>query len=110
MPSGHLLPRRVGRDRTDAGGEALAATRGRSRTLAEGPVEEAAVEHIEGLLRGMRGEFDEGLREIRRCRGIFAEFGLRFIVVGTARDEALVARYAGRPAGGSAPSVPPVTS
>ena len=78
--------------------EALAATQGRSKTLAEGPVEEAAVEHIEGLLRGMRGEFDEGLRLIRRCRGIFAEFGLKFITVGTARDEALIGRYAGDPA------------
>jgi class 3 adenylate cyclase/tetratricopeptide (TPR) repeat protein len=78
--------------------KALSATQGRFRALAQGPLEHAAVEHIEGLLRGMRGEFDEGLRLIRRCRGIFAEFGLKFMTVGTARDEALIGRYAGDPA------------
>jgi class 3 adenylate cyclase/tetratricopeptide (TPR) repeat protein len=78
--------------------EALAATRGRSRALAEGPVETAAVAHAEGLLRGMRGELDDGLRVIRRCRAIFAEFGLKLTAVGTARNEGLIARYAGDPA------------
>jgi tetratricopeptide (TPR) repeat protein len=71
--------------------EALAATQ-RSAMLAEGPLEEAAVENIEGLLRGMRGELDEGRRLVRKARGTFAEFGR---AVGTARDEALIERYAG---------------
>jgi tetratricopeptide (TPR) repeat protein len=78
--------------------EALSATQGRFRALAQGPIEHAAVEHIEGLLRAMRGECDEGRRLIRNARASFAEFGLRLSSVSTARDEALVARYAGDPA------------
>jgi tetratricopeptide (TPR) repeat protein len=78
--------------------EALATSERRFRALAQGPLEEAAVEHMEGLLRGMRGEFDEGLRTIRKTRAIFADFGLKMTAVATGRDEALIARYAGDPA------------
>jgi class 3 adenylate cyclase/tetratricopeptide (TPR) repeat protein len=73
--------------------EALAATR-RDKLLAEGPLEEAAAENIEGLLRGMHGELEEGRRLIRNARAVFAEFAL-WHAVGTARDEALIERYAG---------------
>ena len=73
--------------------DALAATQ-RSKALAEGPLEEAAVENIEGLLRGMHGELDEGRRLIRNARAVFAEFAI-WHAVGTARDEALIERYAG---------------
>jgi class 3 adenylate cyclase/tetratricopeptide (TPR) repeat protein len=73
--------------------DALAATQ-RSKALAEGPLEEAAVENIEGLLRGMRGELDEGRTLIRKARATFAEFGVGH-AVGTARDVALIERYAG---------------
>jgi tetratricopeptide (TPR) repeat protein len=76
-------------------GQALAVTRERYQALAEGPVEEAAVRHIEGLLMGMAGELDEGLRLIRAARETFAEFGIRLLAVGTARDEGLIARYRG---------------
>ena len=76
--------------------EALLITQRRFRALAQGPVEEAAVDDIEGLLRGMGGDFDEGRRLIRKARATFSEFGLsRLTAVGTARDEALVERYAG---------------
>lgn len=77
--------------------EALLMTR-RFRALAQGPVEEAAVDDIEGLLRAMRGEFDEGRRLIRKARATFSEFGLRLTDVATARDEALVEHYAGEAA------------
>jgi tetratricopeptide (TPR) repeat protein len=73
--------------------DALVSTQ-RSKALAEGPLEEAAVENIEGLLRGMHGELDEGRRLIRNARAVFAEFAL-WHAVGTARDEALIERYAG---------------
>ena len=76
-------------------GQALSNLRTRLRGLAQGPVEEAAVDHIEGLLRAMSGELDEGRRIIRRARATFAEFGLTLTAVATARDEALVERYAG---------------
>ena len=75
--------------------EALLMTQRRFRVLAQGPLEEAAVDDIEGLLRAMRGEFDDGRRLIRKARATFAEFGLRLTAVATARDEALVERYAG---------------
>jgi len=75
--------------------EALLMTQRRFRLLAQGPLEEAAVDNIEGLLRSMRGEFDDGRRLIRKARATFAEFGLRSTAVATARDEALVERYAG---------------
>jgi class 3 adenylate cyclase/tetratricopeptide (TPR) repeat protein len=75
--------------------EALVMMQRRFRALAHGPIEEAAVDNIEGLLRSMRGEFDDGRRLIRKARATFAEFGLRFTAVATARDEALVERYAG---------------
>jgi class 3 adenylate cyclase/tetratricopeptide (TPR) repeat protein len=75
--------------------EALAATRGRFRALAAGPLEEAIVEHIEGLLRAMGGELDVGRQLIVRGRSTFAEFGRHLEAVATARDEALVARYRG---------------
>jgi hypothetical protein len=75
--------------------QALSSLRMRFRALAQGPVEEAAVEHLEGLLRAMSGELDEGRRMIRQARATFAEFGLTQRAVGTARDEALVERYAG---------------
>ncbi|MDQ3992756.1 MAG: AAA family ATPase, partial [Actinomycetota bacterium] len=78
--------------------EALATIQRRFRALAQGPLEEAAVEQIEGLLRGMRGEFDEGRRLIRKARATFAEFGVTLTAVASARDEALIARYAGQPA------------
>jgi tetratricopeptide (TPR) repeat protein len=74
--------------------QALSATQ-RRRALAEGPVEEAAVEHIEGLLRGMRGEFDVGRRLIQEARDTFTEFGQRVTAVAAARDEAQIERYAG---------------
>ena len=74
---------------------ALSESKRQLRRLAQGPVEEATVEHIEGLLLGMRGEFDEGLRIIRKTRATFAEFGLKLTAASTARDEALIARYAG---------------
>jgi tetratricopeptide (TPR) repeat protein len=77
--------------------EALTDMR-RFHLLAQGPIEEAAVEHIEGLLRGMAGQPDEGLSVIRRARATFVEFGMRLHAVGTARDEGLIARYAGDPA------------
>jgi tetratricopeptide (TPR) repeat protein len=76
--------------------EALSMTQRRFRALAQGPLEDAAVDDIEGLLRAMGGDFDEGRRLIRKARATFAEFVLlRLIAVGTARDEALVERYAG---------------
>jgi class 3 adenylate cyclase/tetratricopeptide (TPR) repeat protein len=75
--------------------EALSITQRRFRALAQGPVEDAAVDDIEGLLRAMGGDFDEGRRLIRKARAAFYEFGLRLTAVGTARDEALVERYAG---------------
>ena len=78
--------------------EGLLMARRRFRTLAQGPVEEAAVDDIEGLLRAMRGEFDEGRRLIRKARATFSEFGLRLTAVATARDEALVEHYAGNTA------------
>ena len=76
-------------------GQALSTSQQRFRALAQGPVEEAAVEHLEGLLRAMGGELQEGRRIIRKARATFAEFGLTMLAVGTARDEALVERYAG---------------
>jgi class 3 adenylate cyclase/tetratricopeptide (TPR) repeat protein len=75
--------------------EALSATQQRLRTLADGPIEEAAVEEYEGLLLGMSGELDEGRRLIRHARATFAEFGMRLMAMMTARDEALVERYRG---------------
>jgi tetratricopeptide (TPR) repeat protein len=78
--------------------DALSTSERRFRALAQGPLEEAAVEHMEGLLRGMRGEFDEGFRIIRKTRATFADFGLNMTAVATGRDEALIARYAGDPA------------
>ena len=75
-------------------GEALSDMR-RFQLSAQGPIEEAAVQHIEGLLRGMAGELDEGLSVIRKGRETFVEFGMRLHAVGTARDEGLIARYAG---------------
>jgi class 3 adenylate cyclase/tetratricopeptide (TPR) repeat protein len=75
--------------------DALAASEQRFRGLAQGPLEEAAVAHMEGLLRGMKGEFDAGLQIIRKTRATFAEFGPKMTAVGSARDEALIARYAG---------------
>ena len=75
--------------------QALSRLRTRLRALAQGPVEEAAVEHLEGLLLAMSGELDEGRRMIRQARATFAEFGLTRTAVATARDEALVERYAG---------------
>jgi class 3 adenylate cyclase/tetratricopeptide (TPR) repeat protein len=74
--------------------EALAATQ-RFKTLADGPLEEAAVQNIEGLLRGMQGELAAGRELVRKARTTFAEFGL---ARGTARDEALIERYADDPA------------
>ena len=52
--------------------DAIAVSKGRFRALAHGPVEDATVEHMEGLLLGMRGEFDEGLRTLRKTRATFA--------------------------------------
>jgi class 3 adenylate cyclase/tetratricopeptide (TPR) repeat protein len=76
--------------------EALLITQRRFRALAKGPVEDAAVDDIEGLLLAMGGDFDEGRRLIRKARAVFYEVGLlRLTAVGTARDEALVERYAG---------------
>ena len=75
--------------------EALSMTQRRFRALAQGPIEEAAVENVEGLLRAMAGDFDHGRRLIRKARATFAEFGLTLTAVATARDEALVERYAG---------------
>ncbi|HEY8673867.1 MAG TPA: adenylate/guanylate cyclase domain-containing protein [Candidatus Dormibacteraeota bacterium] len=81
--------------------EALLTTQRWFRTLAQGPVEDAAVDDIEGLLRAMGGDFDEGRRLIHKARATFYEFGLsRLTAVGTARDEALVERYAGEIAAG----------
>jgi class 3 adenylate cyclase/tetratricopeptide (TPR) repeat protein len=74
--------------------DALTYTERHVRPLAEGPVEEAAVDHIAGLLLGMRGELDEGRRRIRAARATLAEFGMRLLALGTARDEALIERYA----------------
>ena len=98
------------RVRADAGRRGARATQGRFRALAEGPLEEAAVEHIEGLLRGMRGELDEGLPtdpevpgDLRRVRP----------EVHRSRDRArrgLDRRYAGDAAAAERASVPPVTS
>jgi class 3 adenylate cyclase/tetratricopeptide (TPR) repeat protein len=79
--------------------EALSATERRYRPLAHGPVEEAAVEHMEGLLRGMRGEFDEGRRLIQKAQATRKEFGLGYTGVGGGRDEALIAHYEGDAAG-----------
>jgi len=70
----------------------------RLRTLADGPAELAAVDHIEGLLRGMRGELEAGRRTIRGTRAAFAELGMRMSALATGRDEALIERYAGDPA------------
>jgi tetratricopeptide (TPR) repeat protein len=78
--------------------EALRLTQARFRALAQGPLEEAAVAHLEGLLRGMRGEIDEGRSIIQNTRATFAAFGARLSVLGSARNEALIARYAGDPA------------
>jgi class 3 adenylate cyclase/tetratricopeptide (TPR) repeat protein len=78
--------------------QALSSSRTRFRALAQGPVEEAAVAHLEGLLQAMSGELDEGRRIIRQARATYAEFGLTFRAVATARDEALVERYAGNAA------------
>jgi tetratricopeptide (TPR) repeat protein len=76
--------------------EAILMTQRRFRALAQGPVEDAAVDHVEGLLRAMGGDFDEGRRLIRKARATFYEFGLsRLTAVGTARDEALLEGYAG---------------
>jgi class 3 adenylate cyclase/tetratricopeptide (TPR) repeat protein len=75
--------------------EALVMTQRRFRTLAQGPVEDAAVDDIEGLLLAMRGEFEGGRRLIRKARATFYEFGLQLIAVATARDEALVEHYVG---------------
>ena len=75
--------------------DALAVTRDRLRALADGPVEEAAVEQLEGLLRGMRGEFDEGRRLEREARATYAEFGMKLNAVASARNAALIERYAG---------------
>jgi tetratricopeptide (TPR) repeat protein len=77
--------------------EALVATR-RMRALAQGPVEEVAVGHMEGLLLGMSGELDEGRRLIREARATYAELGVTLTAAGSARDEALIERYAGDPA------------
>jgi tetratricopeptide (TPR) repeat protein len=77
--------------------EALAATQ-RMRALAQGPAEEVAVGHMEGLLLGMRGELDEGRRLIREARAAYAELGVTLTAVASARDEALIERYAGDPA------------
>jgi tetratricopeptide (TPR) repeat protein len=71
---------------------------GRLKSLAQGPREEAAREHIEGLLRGMAGELEEGLDIVRAARRTFAEFGMKTHAVGTARDEGLIGRYCGDPA------------
>jgi tetratricopeptide (TPR) repeat protein len=76
--------------------EALAAM-SEVRALADGPLEEAALENIEGLLRGMRGEIDEGRRLVRKARATFADFGALATAAGTGRDEALIERYAGDP-------------
>ncbi len=76
-------------------GQALSTSQQRFRGLAQGPVERAAVEHLEGLLRAMGGELEEGRRIIQKTRATFAEFGLTMKAVATARDEALVERYAG---------------
>ena len=75
--------------------EALLMTQQRFRPLSQGPVEEAAVDEIEGLLRAMGGDFDEGRRLTRKARATFGEFGLGLTAIGIARDEALVERYAG---------------
>jgi len=75
--------------------QALSATQQRFRALAQGPTEQAAVEHNEGLLRAMGGELEEGRRLIRKARATFAEFGVRLQAVATAGDEALVEHYAG---------------
>jgi tetratricopeptide (TPR) repeat protein len=77
--------------------EALSTTRG-FRLLAQGPVEEVAVEQMEGLLLGMSGKLDEGRRLIRKARATYAEFGVTLRAVWSARDEALIERYAGDPA------------
>jgi tetratricopeptide (TPR) repeat protein len=74
--------------------QALTAQR-RLRAMADGPMEQAAVAHMEGLLRGMRGEFEEARRLIREARARAADFGGDMTGVPTARDEALVERYAG---------------
>jgi tetratricopeptide (TPR) repeat protein len=75
--------------------DALRLTQAKFRPLAQGPLEEAAVAHLEGLLRGMRGELEEGRSIIQGARATFAEFGAKLTAIGTARDEALIARYAG---------------
>ena len=78
--------------------QALSITQQRFRALAQGPVEEAAVEDIEGLLRAMGGELEEGRQLVRKARATFAEFGVRLTAVATARDEAMIERYRGDPA------------
>jgi tetratricopeptide (TPR) repeat protein len=78
--------------------QGLSSLRTRLRLLAQGPIEEAVVEHLEGLLLAMNGELEEGRRLIRQARATFAEFGLTQRAVATARDEALVERYSGDPA------------
>jgi class 3 adenylate cyclase/tetratricopeptide (TPR) repeat protein len=65
------------------------------KSLSQGPREQAALEHIEGLLRGMAGELDDGLEIVRAARRTFAEFGMKTHAVGTARDEGLIERYRG---------------
>jgi tetratricopeptide (TPR) repeat protein len=76
-------------------GRALSNLQTQFRALAQGPVEEAAVDHLEGLLQAMSGKLEEGRRNVRQARATFAEFGLAHRAVATARDEALVERYAG---------------
>jgi class 3 adenylate cyclase/tetratricopeptide (TPR) repeat protein len=75
--------------------EALLMTQGQFRALAQGPVEDAAVDDIEGLLRAMGSDFDEGRRLTRKARDTFEEFGLGLTALGMARDQALVETYAG---------------
>jgi tetratricopeptide (TPR) repeat protein len=77
--------------------DAIAEVR-RQKSLAQGAIEEAALEHIEGLLRGMYGDLDGGLSVIRTARTTFAEFGMKTHAVGTARDVGLIERYRGDPA------------
>jgi tetratricopeptide (TPR) repeat protein len=75
--------------------EALSDMRQRVRTLADGPIEEGAVEEYEGLLLAMSGELEEGRRLVRGARATFAEFGMKLMAMMTARDEALIERYSG---------------
>jgi tetratricopeptide (TPR) repeat protein len=75
--------------------EALSMTQGQFRALAQGPVEDAAVDDIEGLLLAMGGDFGEGRRLTRKARDTFEEFGLGLNALFMARDQALVETYAG---------------